>query len=136
MVSASTQKNANAIQFSKRYCERSIGSSWTSNSPAALRTCSCSSAIASSGLPALLLFPALAESLGGVVHVPAHGGARGAGVVTRDRRHDVAVVADRHRPELRRVEVMLEAQEKRPLALDPERPHNHSERAVTARFVD
>src|SRR5687768_3569378 len=108
----------------------STGASWTSNSPAAFRTCSCST------LFPLLLFPALAEALGRVVHVLAHGRARRTCVVARDGADDLAVLLDGGAPQLGRVEVVLQAQEERAGALVPERLHHQRERAVAARFGD
>src|SRR5258708_19423478 len=138
----------------------STGSSTMLNSPASLRTCSCSvtrsplcdgretrdartnrllasRSRASCLVPrACFLLPALAEPLRRVVHVVAHRRARAARVVARDRGHDVAVLLDGEVPQLRRVEVVLQAQEERPGALVPECLHDERQGAIAARFRD
>src|SRR6476661_6355871 len=137
MTTASTQKIAKDAQSSKRYGDRSTASSCTANSPASFRTCSCSSiALPPRSLRLLALLPAAAEPARGVVHVAAHRGAGGRGIVARDRRDDLAVLADGDAPERRRVEVVLEPQEERAGALRPERLHDEGERAVAARLGD
>ena len=128
-------------------CARSIGSSWTSNSPLAVSTCSCGPSARVSLLrslrcdatalrSAVISFARRCSSCAGSAS-PRHpcGGASPRARRRHrdfDRGHHRAVLRDRGVPEVRRVEVVFEPQEERARALVPERAHDQRQRAVAA----
>src|SRR5512139_262400 len=128
-VPASAQKNPNASQSSARYTPRSIGASWTLNSPVAVSTCSSDSSVgggcACMGFRSVASVPpgcapAALESFRGVVHVVPHRRPGGDRVVVFDRGHHRLVFRDRGIPEIGRVEVVLQRDEQRPRPLLPQ----------------